>query len=186
MNHAHPPGRGPEAPPPVVQRSPAPDLFSAIATATDAMNASPAPAAPYRPPSPAGGRDLEALLERHLANPGDDAVADRVIEGLEAAEDWTRLVSVLSGLVDDAAARPQTPATAARQVTLLGHMAEVLAEGLSDRQSGAECLLRAAALVPPVEGAAYARRAAAMFRQDGLAEQALEADELADALAGRP
>jgi tetratricopeptide (TPR) repeat protein len=174
-----------EEQPPVVQRSPAPDLFSAIATAADAMNASPAPAAPYRPPPPARGRDLEALLDQHLANPGDDALADRVVEGLEAAEDWTRLVSVLSGLVDDAAARPQTPATAARQVTLLGHMAEVLAEGLGDRQSGAECLLRAAALVSPSEGAALAPRAAALLRQDGLVDQALEADELADALAVR-
>lgn len=177
----------PDDRPTVVQWSPAPDLFSAIASATDAMHASTAsaPAAPYRPPPPARGRDLEALLDQHLANPGDDELADRVVEGLEAAEDWTRLVSVLSALVDDAAARPQTPATTARQVTLLGHMAEVLAEGLGDRQSGAECLLRAAALVPPSEGAAHARRAAALFRQDGLADQALEADELADALAGR-
>jgi tetratricopeptide (TPR) repeat protein len=169
-------------PPRVFQRAPTQDLSSAIARAAASANASPEP---YRPPPPPRGDDLEALLDAHLANPRDEALADRVVEGLEAAEDWTRLVAVISGLVDDAAARPASPAATTRQARLLGHLAEVLVEGLGDRQSGAECLLRASAITPPAEGAAHARRAAALFRQDGLGDQALEADELADALADR-
>lgn len=173
-----------EAPPSLFNSDPATDLFSAISRATDVPSKI-SSSERRRPSQMVDHDDVESLLGKHLEHPDDEAATEAVIERLEGDEDWTRLAAVLSGVLENISAKTPTPALSSREVTVLCHLAEVLIEGLEDRQSGAECLLRVASIVPAAEGAAHARRAAALLRHEGLPQQAADAEKLAERLASR-
>lgn len=150
------------------------DLSSAIERAANAS-----PDEPYHIPIPdsePADEDIDQLIQAHLRTPDDKELAAQLIDRLEGAEDWTRLVAVLSGMVEHLEGEESKQKT---QLALLNHLAEVLIEGLEDLESGSECLLRIAALVPPAEGSAQARRAASLLRQGGFDELAAEAETLA-------
>ncbi len=142
---------------------------------------SPGPSVPLRPeetepaaPQESSPADLDAALEAFLASPDDEALAGRLVAQLEAAGDWPRLVAVLAARIENT--EPQ------RQPDLLVQMARALSEGLDDRQSAADSLLRAAELAPPRQGAEHARRAADLLSEAGMDDEAAEAEELAEQL----